>query len=267
MAVVAALPAGAQVHATVVTTDGERHTGNNVRFRVDRTYLAIRTSFEEDRRIDAPRLVYVDFGGTPDVNVELSGSQQAVVMRDGTVHKGQIIELGHQGEPGDQTAEFLVILRTADGEKRWPVNQVARVYFKGSSAVATTGKGAQIPEGAGIAVPGNQQWTPTGMTVRRGDVLTFNTTGEVRLGTGEGADVAGSGGSLARRYAEGAPLPRNYAGALIARVGNGQPFPIGDQTRVTMPAAGQLFLGINDDHVPDNSGGFRVQITRGTRRR
>ena len=27
-----------------------------------------------------------------------------------------------------------------------------------------------------------------------------------------------------------------------------------------MPANGQLFLGINDDHMADNSGGFRVQV-------
>ncbi len=29
-----------------------------------------------------------------------------------------------------------------------------------------------------------------------------------------------------------------------------------------MPANGQLFLGINDDHVGDNSGGFRVNVKR-----
>ena len=31
---------------------------------------------------------------------------------------------------------------------------------------------------------------------------------------------------------------------------------------VTMPAAGQLFLGINDNDFSDNSGEFRVEITR-----
>jgi hypothetical protein len=29
-----------------------------------------------------------------------------------------------------------------------------------------------------------------------------------------------------------------------------------------MPAAGRLFLGINDDNFNDNSGEFRVEITR-----
>ena len=58
-----------------------------------------------------------------------------------------------------------------------------------------------------------------------------------------------------------------YAGALIAKVANnGAPFPIGERQTVTMPADGQLFLGINDDHVGDNQGGYRVVIQRTTRR-
>ena len=32
-----------------------------------------------------------------------------------------------------------------------------------------------------------------------------------------------------------------------------------------MPAAGQLFLGVNDDGFEDNQGEFRVEITRRSR--
>ena len=59
------------------------------------------------------------------------------------------------------------------------------------------------------------------------------------------------------------PVPSVGTGALIGRIGNGQPFPIGSQTRLQAPAAGQLFLGINDTHVQDNDGTFQVQIQRG----
>ena len=52
---------------------------------------------------------------------------------------------------------------------------------------------------------------------------------------------------------------------MIGRIGNGQPFAIGNQTSIVMPAAGQLFLGVNDDGVDDNVGEFRVEITRGNR--
>jgi hypothetical protein len=32
-----------------------------------------------------------------------------------------------------------------------------------------------------------------------------------------------------------------------------------------MPAGGVLFLGINDDHLADNAGEFRVQVQGGSR--
>jgi hypothetical protein len=78
-------------------------------------------------------------------------------------------------------------------------------------------------------------------------------------------DVAHAAGSLNQRRAPGSPLPQNFAGALIAKVGNSAPFPIGDQTTVTMPTDGQLYLGINDDEVSDNRGEFIVQLSRNRR--
>ena len=104
------------------------------------------------------------------------------------------------------------------------------------------------------------------MTVRKGEVLSFNTTGEVQL-SGDANDVAGTSGSKSGRKATGAPLPTALAGALIGRIGNGQAFAIGNQTTVQMPAAGQLFLGVNDDGFDDNQGEFRVDITRSATRR
>ena len=35
---------------------------------------------------------------------------------------------------------------------------------------------------------------------------------------------------------------------------------IGDQTRITAPVSGRLYLGVNDDHLPDNRGEFTVTV-------
>ena len=64
------------------------------------------------------------------------------------------------------------------------------------------------------------------------------------------------------RNAPGAPVPNVYAGALIGRVGNGQPFAIGDQASVPMPNEGLLYLAVNDDERGDNAGEFVVQLGR-----
>jgi len=100
-----------------------------------------------------------------------------------------------------------------------------------------------------------------------GDTIRFNATGRVQLSE-DGEDVAISAGSLRQRHAPGAPLPGNLAGALIAKVGNSPPFPIGNNTEpIAMPADGQLYLGINDDEVSDNRGEFVVTVQPTRRRR
>ncbi len=97
-AIVAALApsAEAQVTATAVLKSGQRHTGTNLGYRLDERQVAVRTSQAEEPRIPVDQVAYVDFGGTPNPpNMNLSGSQEAVVMRDGSFQKGQVIELGH----------------------------------------------------------------------------------------------------------------------------------------------------------------------------
>lgn len=92
--------------------------------------------------------------------------------------------------------------------------------------------------------------------------MSFNTTGEIQL-SGDAADIAGAAGSKAARRSANAPLPRILVGAVIGRIDNGRPFAIGDRTSIQMPESGRLSLGINDDHLADNSGEFRVEISRG----
>jgi hypothetical protein len=111
-----------------------------------------------------------------------------------------------------------------------------------------------------VSVPGNRQWTVTNIRVNQYDTLRFDVNGEVRF-TPNANDRAGAAGSLDHRYVSAAPLPNAFAGALIARIDNGAPFAIGDQSSVRMPASGILYLGINDDNVSDNSGQFQVVIS------
>lgn len=265
MLAVSAAPAQAQVTTTVVMKSGERHQGQNAWTRVDKGEFALRKSQHDELRVSINEVAYVDFGGTSETQVNLSGSQHAVVLRNGTVVRGQVIEMGHT-DRSDLTSDYLVTFRDEQGqERRLPASQVARVYFAGASATATTGKTDQAAGGKGIVVQAKQGWTATGLTVQKGETVRFTTTGQIQL-SNDSNDVAQSAGALSQRMAPGAPLPRAFAGALIARIGTtGQPFAIGNQTSVQMPEAGQLYLGINDDDLQDNQGEFRVEIERATR--
>jgi hypothetical protein len=265
----AAALAQAQVTTTMVLKSGERHTGTNLGYRLDEREVAVRTSQSQEPRVPVSQVAYVDFGGTADPsNINLSGSQEAVVMRDGSVIRGQIIELGHVNR-GDQTTPYLVIVRSEGGEeRRLNANQVARVYFAGGAPASSTGStaatGSTGTAGQGLTVQAQQPWTPTNLTVRRGEPLTITATGDIRIGGG--ANMSGGPGGAGETN-PGNPLPGVPTGALIGRINNGRPFLIGTQTSVTAPEAGQLFLGINDSHFPDNQGNFQVEIRRAGRRR
>jgi len=120
-----------------------------------------------------------------------------------------------------------------------------------AQAVATTG--------GRITVDPRERWVDTGLTVERGDVIRFDTSGTVTLSTDRN-DVAGPAGAHSGRRAAQAPLPAQLAGALIGRIGTTE-FGIGNQASITAPASGRLFLGVNDDHLADNQGQFEVFVS------
>ena len=98
------------------------------------------------------------------------------------------------------------------------------MYFSGgAAAVGTSGNRDLTPAtGSGVVVSGNQKWTPSGLTVRKGDRLNFTANGEIQL-SADGNDVANAAGAQSKRTAAGSPLPNAYAGALIGRVGTNGP--------------------------------------------
>lgn len=110
-----------------------------------------------------------------------------------------------------------------------------------------------------VRVNSQVRWTDTGITVRAGDVITFSTQGQVQL-SDNAQDMASSAGSLSGRTAADAPISGVLAGALIGRIGNYNAIAIGNQGTITAPVSGRLYLGVNDDHLPDNRGEFTVQV-------
>ena len=73
------------------------------------------------------------------------------------------------------------------------------------------------------------------LAVRKGDTVTFVTTGEVQLSE-NADDSARSAGAL--RYEVLAPLPGHNVGRSSAVSAYAEPFGIGDQTVVIMPETG-----------------------------
>jgi hypothetical protein len=107
---------------------------------------------------------------------------------------------------------------------------------------------------ATVTVEATHPWVDSGLTVRKGERLSFQATGTIRWGS-KPDQVAGPEG-------HGAKAGKLGVGGLIGRVGlTGKPFPIGNTlTPLTMSQSGKLFLGINDFIFKDNAGSFVVKI-------
>jgi hypothetical protein len=245
--------AQAQENATLTLTSGERVSGQLV--DMGGTGFQLRVN-GQDRQIPTSSVAAIDFAGAGMSDADwgnVSGGQQVLWLKNGTTVTGQLFDIGG-------TSPLKITFKTSSGDREFSSNEIARIALA-RPAAATSGSSAALaaPAGSGISVSPKQPWTSTGITVRKGQVLTFNTSGEVQL-SGDSNDVASSAGSKTGRHATGAPLPNALAGALIGRIGTGQAFAIGNQTSVQMPAAGQLFLGVNDDGFADNQGEFRVDI-------
>jgi hypothetical protein len=262
----------AQESATLVLRSGERISGQLSDFGGVGFTIHVNG---KDRQVPSSDVAIVDFSGRPMADADwarFSEGKHILWLTNGQTVTGQFFDIGGR-------TPLNITLRTDEGDRHFSSRDVMRIVLArtDNAVAATTGTRAPAPTpaaapaktpapatGIGIVVPAQQGWTNTGIAVRRGEWVTFNTTGEIRLTT-DAADVAGAAGSAANRTAANAPLPGTPVGALIGRVGIGpvsssQPFVIGNQSRVQMPAAGVLFVGINDDHLADNAGEFRVEI-------
>ena len=110
-----------------------------------------------------------------------------------------------------------------------------------------------------VRVNSQQRWTDTGITVRAGDVVTFNVTGTITMSDDSG-DTANWAGSTRGRTAPDAPVLGQKAGGLLAKIGEYSPAFVGGRTSWTAPVSGRLYLGVNDDHLADNRGEFVVTV-------
>jgi hypothetical protein len=263
--------ASAQTRVTFLMRNGERIVG-------DLTYKGGSDYTLNGRDIPASEVAVIAFVPNDPSPQEVSRiptvdnnpnelERHVFVTIDGSMVWGKLYKFSPDGN-------IITFDQREGGRHDVAASNMARIYINPAAArvvygpilaalnPGAAGVGAPIgTSGANIRVPGNT-WVNTGFNVRRGETLHFNATGEVNW-SGNAAERATPNGSPNPAARPGRPPVANAAGgALIARIDNGQPFLIGNQGSVRMPANGQLFLGINDDVLTDNTGDFYVTIGR-----
>lgn len=261
----------AQDRATVQMRDGSTFEGR-IEELTAKGELFVRVSQHDQRRVPVSSVALIDkvgaARGLPDTEIrEATGSQHLLLLSNGSSVKGRLVAIrGGEGSANENMPRTYVFQSNDGREQTFNPEQVARVYLGTYPFAAITGNsnstsaldpGRDSP--GSVRVPARGGWVNTGLRVRRGQYVGFTTTGEVQL-SDNGSDRARPAGTS--RMAPGSPLPTVNAGALIGRVGNSQPFGIGDQSSVPMPFDGILFLAVNDDERSDNAGEFVVSLNR-----
>ena len=152
-------------------------------------------------------------------------------------------------------------------------------------AVAVPGPPQETPQDAfspdfelvkTISHTGSAAWTDTGIEVKPGEEYGFEATGEVSLQKDNPVAVSGPEGLNLKSMQQ--PFPDRNLGCLIGMIVTkieisvdkktkekvqrrlGETFYIGKRNTVSIPSAGRLLLGINENAVGDNDGRFEVSI-------
>jgi Ca2+-binding EF-hand superfamily protein len=191
--------------------------------------------------------------------------------RDGALSRFEVV--GSQDTTGDKWDEFAALDYDRNGtlsrnEWHWSAASFNQrdLNRDGRLSPSEFGETGGAPGAVGtsggsrtVRVNPQQRWTDTGITVRRGQIVTLDATGTITMSDNP-QDTATPAGSQTGRRANDAPILNQLAGALIARIDDYGPIFLGDRASVTAPVSGRLYLGVNDDHLPDNRGEFVVNV-------
>jgi len=117
---------------------------------------------------------------------------------------------------------------------------------------------------ANVTISGSPKWVDSKMDVTAGDKLHITATGAVSMGKDTGITPAGAQRGWVDTLR---PLmvPSAGRGALVGRIGDSDaatPFVVGANATVTVPVAGRLYLGINQDATQSPTGQYEVHIDR-----
>ena len=196
------------------------------------------------------------------VTVLLAGAAlkaDTLILRDGRRVQGSLLSVRNGVVEFEESRAFAG-RRTV----RYDRDEIQRIDLDDSASSSSSGNNSNTsvrPAGLRereVVVSADVPWNDAGIEVRAGQIVYFTATGRVSWGPGRRDGAAGERNSP-RNPAR--PIPGRPGAALIGKVGDQDPFFIGDeQGPVRVRETGRLYLGINDDFLGDNSSNFRVTV-------
>lgn len=189
----------------------------------------------------------------PEAQNRMGAGRPFVVLRSREAFEGRLIGM-------EDHRPIRLTFDIGGGTRQLSFAEIAQVWVNPAPVAAAQVSEAAAPPAGSIMVPANVAWTDTGIPVTRNARIRFTAGGDIILGPNMSSGIGGSPAVTVAgaRY----PVRGAFAGALIGRIGNGDPFLIGaNQEPIQVRGTGRLFLGVNDDVLVDNSGAYHVTVT------
>ena len=223
--------------------------------------LYLRSGYETtvpDAEIE--KSIQAKFAADPDL------SKYAVAIRS---QKGVVTLMGFVNKTSDRSTAARIVLHER-GVKTLVDDLVLTTTVEEPAVirdqVATDFNG---PTQAGslktVTVIGNRPWTDTGVDLNEGEAVSVNASGNISFSRG-GQAIGPEGDQPSCAVYRNPRVPfvaRDLrCHSLIGRIGSaGAFFQLGSSTQFRAPLAGRLYLGVNDNFFPDNSGSWTAVIS------
>lgn len=204
--------------------------------------------------------IQAKFAADPDL------SKYALAIRS---QKGVVTLLGSVNSTSDRSTAARIVLQQP-GVKTLVDDLVLSTTVQTPSVnqdqVATNFTStAQAASVKTVSVIGNQPWTDTGVDLNAGETVSVSASGGVSFSRG-GQAIGPQGDQPSCAVFRNPRVP--YVArdlrchSLIGRIGSlGTFFEVGSSTQFRAHVTGRLYLGVNDNFFPDNSGNWTAVIS------
>jgi len=184
-------------------------------------------------------------------------------------HPGKYPGTGDSLRPIDRvTAEELILRPTLIAARSSslpePTSETTAQGATAPTEVSGTQRSVLYPEGLSVTVPGLSMWTDTSLNLRAGQSFTVTATGDIQFSYASHGGPAAEGADCAsqERPSLSWVAPGLRCHSLLGRIGDkGRMFEIGSGGHFVADASGRLYLGVNDNYFPDNSGSWTARIS------
>lgn len=160
------------------------------------------------------------------------------------------------------TAEPTATLVTTEAAESAPPGATAGSETADGATPPTTDSAAPLTQVANVTVQSDLPRNDTGIQVESGQrVLLEYVSGSWRAGPAPTWPPVGPDGDPQVSGKTTFPVRGSAVGSLIAGVGGGAPFYVGERTEFVSSESGMLWLAANDDGYEDNEGSLVVRVS------